>query len=136
MAEAVKTALVTGAARRIGAAIAEDLAANGFAVAVHCNRSRDEGQALVEKIVASGGRAALLTADLTDMGQAGGLIAVAAEALGPVGLLVNNASVFEDDSVEDFDPDVWERHFAVHLKAPAILSRQLCRGTARQIAKA
>ncbi len=65
-----------------------------------------------------------MPADLTDMRAAGGLIDAATEALGPVGLLVNNASIFEDDSLEDFDPDVWDRHFSVHLKAPAILSRQ------------
>jgi NAD(P)-dependent dehydrogenase (short-subunit alcohol dehydrogenase family) len=124
MSEAARTALVTGGARRIGKAIVEDLAAHGFAVAIHCNRSRDEAQALAAEIEASGGRAAVVEADLTDMQSADGLIAAATRALGSVNLLVNNASVFEDDSVEDFDLAVWERHFAVHLKAPAILSRR------------
>ena len=123
MPEAVRTALVTGGARRIGRAIVEDLAAHGFAVAIHCNRSRDEADALAARIIASGGRAAVVEADLTDMPATEGLVAAATEALGPIGLLVNNASIFEDDSVEDFDLAVWERHFAIHLKAPAVLSR-------------
>lgn len=124
MVEAVKTALVTGGAKRIGAAIVEDLAAHGFAVAIHCNRSRDEAEALSARIVGSGGRAAVVVADLTSMREADGLIGAAAEKLGPVGLLVNNASIFEDDSIENFDLAVWERHFAIHLKAPALLSRR------------
>ena len=123
MSEAAGTALVTGGARRIGRAIVEDLAAHGFAVAIHCNRSRGEAEALAARIRASGGRAAVLEADLTDMRAADGLIAAATAALGPVSLLVNNASIFEDDSVENFDLAVWDRHFAVHLKAPAVLSR-------------
>lgn len=121
MPEAGGTALVTGGARRIGRAICEDLARNGFAVAIHCNRSAAEANALAAEIAARGGRAAVLKADLSNMGEAEKLVAEAARLLGPVELLVNNASVFEDDSVEDFDLDVWDRHFAVHLKAPALL---------------
>ena len=123
MPEAAMTALVTGGARRIGRAIAEDLAAHGFAVAIHCNRSRDAAEALAAGIRATGGRAAVVAADLTDMQAADGLIGAAAEAFGPVGLLVNNASIFEDDEVTNFDLANWDRHFAIHLKAPAVLSR-------------
>lgn len=124
MVEAVKTALVTGGAKRIGAAIVEDLAAHGFAVAIHCDRSRGEAESLAARIIGSGGRAAVVTADLTNMQEADGLIAAATAELGPVGLLVNNASIFEDDAIENFDLEVWERHFAIHLKAPALLSRR------------
>ena len=124
MNEVVGTALVTGGAKRIGKAIVEDLAAHGFAVAVHCNRSRGEAEALAARITVSGGRAAVIEADLTDMRAADGLIAAATAALGPVRLLVNNASIFEDDSVENFDLAAWDRHFAIHLKAPALLSRR------------
>ena len=123
MTQAAGTALVTGGARRIGAAIVEDLAAHGFAVAIHCNDSRDAADRLAAKIAGSGGRSAVVQADLTDMDQAGALLGAAAEKLGPVDLLVNNASLFEDDSLQDFDPVVWDRHFALHLKAPAILAR-------------
>lgn len=120
-------ALVTGGAKRLGRAIVEDLAANGFAVAVHCNRSRDEAESLVGEIVAAGGRAAVVTADLTNMDRTAGLIEAATDALGPINLLVNNASLFEEDSLEDFDWSGWDRHFAVHVKAPALLTQRFAR---------
>jgi len=121
---ATRTALVTGGAKRIGRAIVEDLAENGFAVAIHCNRSRDDAEALAANIVANGGRAAVVSADLTDMDAVGGLIDAAAEKLGPVDLLVNNASLFEEDTIENFDWTGWDRHFAVHVKAPALLAQR------------
>lgn len=121
------TALITGAAKRIGRAIAEDLAAHGFAVAVHYNRSRAEAEDLVASIVGRGGRAAAVQADLTNMDSTAKLVAAAAERLGPVSLLVNNASLFEDDSATDFGWDAWDRHFAVHVKAPALLAREFSR---------
>ena len=124
MGNAPATALITGGARRIGRAIAEDLAAHGFAVAIHCNRSRDEAERLAESIVAAGGRATVVQANLENAEAAAGLIDVAADALGPISLLVNNASVFEPDGVEDFNAAVWDRHFAVHVKAPALLAQR------------
>ncbi|MEW9837170.1 SDR family oxidoreductase [Mesorhizobium marinum] len=124
MASATRTALVTGGAKRIGRAIAEDLAANGFAVAIHCNRSRDEAEALAAQIRASGARAAVVQADLCDPAATDALVDEAARALGPIGLLVNNASIFEDDSVAAFDPALAARHFAIHVNAPAMLSRR------------
>jgi len=125
MAMEEHVALVTGGARRIGRAIAEDLAAHGFAVAVHYNRAREEATQLVAAITARGGRAALVEADLTDMDAAAGVVAGAARALGPVRLLINNASAFEDDAADDFDWQVWDRHFALHVKAPALLAREM-----------
>jgi len=118
MVEMRKTALVTGGARRIGRAIAEDLARHGFAVAVHYNRSDAEAAELVAGIQATGGHAVAIQADLADLDAAAGLVAEAEAALGPVGLLVNNASIFQDDSATDFSRESFDRHFAVHLKAP------------------
>ncbi len=123
MTEAVLTALVTGGSRRIGRAISLDLAAHGFAVAIHCHNSRGEADALKAEIEANRGRAEVIEADLTDRAALGGVVASAAKALGPVGLLVNNASIFEEDTSSDFGWEVWDRHFAVHLEAPAMLSR-------------
>lgn len=123
MAKAEKTALVTGGARRIGRAIVEDLATHGFAVAIHCHESREDADKLAESIVAKGGRAAVIEADLTDLDAAANVVAKASAALGPLGLLVNSASLFVDDSAENFDWADWDRHFAIHLKAPARLSR-------------
>jgi NAD(P)-dependent dehydrogenase (short-subunit alcohol dehydrogenase family) len=108
MSGAAGTALVTGGAKRIGKAIVEDLAAHGFAVAIHCNRSRPDADVLAQKIRSSGGRAVVVEADLTDPAATGALIAEASEALGPV---------------ETFDPAVADRHFAIHVNAPAILAR-------------
>ncbi len=125
MASTETVALVTGGARRIGAAIARDLAANGFAVAIHYNGAREDAARLAADIEAAGGRAALVEADLTDMAAADGLVAAAERALGPVQLLVNNASIFEDDAADDFDWQVWDRHFALHVKAPALLTRRM-----------
>src|SRR5690606_18993477 len=96
MAREREVALVTGGARRIGEAIVRDLARNGFAVAIHYNGARAEADRLAAQIEAGGGRAAPVEADLTDMDAAGAVLAQAARALGPVRLLVNNASVFED----------------------------------------
>jgi NAD(P)-dependent dehydrogenase (short-subunit alcohol dehydrogenase family) len=124
MPTAPGVALVTGGARRIGKAIAQDLAAHGFAVAIHANTSFPDAQALAASINGSGGKAAAFLADLADADAAGDLIAAAQAALGPVTLLVHNASVFEDDTVLDFDWDGWDRHFALHVKAPVLLARR------------
>ncbi len=103
MTDRIKTALVTGGAKRIGRAIVEDLAANGFAVAIHCNRSADEGAALAREIARAGGKATVIEADLTDMSEVAALIERASAELGPVGLLVNSASIFKDDGPIDLD---------------------------------
>lgn len=128
MANGPKTALVTGGARRIGRAIVEDLAANGFAVAIHAHRSGENAAGLQQAVAGRGGRAAVVEADLEDADAVAGLVAKAATLLGPVGLLVNNASAFEPDTVEDFGWENWDRHFALHLKAPVMLARQLAVG--------
>ncbi|MBZ9795924.1 SDR family oxidoreductase [Mesorhizobium sp. ES1-4] len=127
MSKAAAVALVTGGAKRIGKAIVEDLARHGFAIAVHSNRSHDEADALAAMINRSGGRAAVVVADLTDMDAVGDLVGQAEAALGPISLLVNNASLFVDDSVEDFDWHAWDRHFAIHVKTPALLAQNFAR---------
>ncbi|KAA3448270.1 short chain dehydrogenase [Mesorhizobium sp. SARCC-RB16n] len=127
MSKATAVALVTGGAKRIGKAIVEDLASHGFAVAIHSNRSHDEADALAARINRSGGRAAVIAADLTDMDAVSGLVGQAEAALGPISLLVNNASLFVDDSVEDFDWHAWDRHFAIHVKTPALLAQTFAR---------
>jgi NAD(P)-dependent dehydrogenase (short-subunit alcohol dehydrogenase family) len=118
-----KVALVTGGARRIGRAITTDLASHGFAVAIHCNGSRAEADELAASLNEQGSKAAVVQADLSDRDALKGIIQDASEQLGPVHLLVNNASVFEDDAVMDFGWDDWDRHFAVHVAAPAFLTR-------------
>ncbi|MEQ8450584.1 MAG: SDR family oxidoreductase [Nitratireductor sp.] len=127
MARNGPVALVTGGARRVGAAIIQDLSAHGFGVAIHCNRSREEADRLADEIGRAGGRAVVLPADLSDIDAASGLVAAAADALGPVRLLVNNASAFDDDSPADPDWEKWDRHFALHLKTPVALASTMAR---------
>ena len=122
---------MTGGARRIGRAIVEDLASHGFSVAVHYDRSRESAGSLVDAIRAQGGCAEALQANLTDTAAAADLFARAGEALGPIGLLVNSASIFEDDTADKIEWDIWDRHFAIHLKAPAILSERFARNLPR-----
>jgi NAD(P)-dependent dehydrogenase (short-subunit alcohol dehydrogenase family) len=120
-------ALVTGGAPRIGRAIVEHLAGAGYAVAIHCRASRGEAEALAQALAAAGSSAAVVEADLGDPGAVEGLIAAASAAIGPLTLLVNNASLFEEDRVETLAAERWERHFTVNLRAPAFLARDFAR---------
>jgi len=122
-APASRVALVTGAADRIGAAIAERLAAEGWKVVVHYRSSAKKAEATVKRIRDAGHEAALVKADLADRGQRKSVVAEAAKEFGPLTLLVNNASIFERDSVTDLDEGLWDAHFAIHAEAPAFLSR-------------
>ena len=115
-------ALITGGARRIGRAIAEGLASQGFAVAIHAHNSLDEAQALADALGRAGARAAAVDANLHDVESTAGLVEKAARALGPVDLLVNNASVFRDDGAGAFNAETFEAHFSVHVRAPSILA--------------
>jgi NAD(P)-dependent dehydrogenase (short-subunit alcohol dehydrogenase family) len=116
-------ALVTGAAHRIGRAIAEDLARAGFAVAVHFHAGRDQAEAVVDGIVRAGGKAAAFDADLTDIAATESLVSEVKASLGAPVLLVNNASLFEADSLSDLDWNRWDRHFDIHAKATVALTR-------------
>lgn len=122
-ADSSRVALITGAADRVGAAIARGLAGDGWAVVVHYRASADKAEAVAGDIRAAGGNAATIGADLADRTQRAGLIAAAARRFGPLTLLVNNASLFERDAVADLDEALWDAHFAVHAEAPAFLSR-------------
>ena len=130
--QASAAVLVTGGARRIGAAIVADLAAHGFAVAIHCNGSRIEADALAKRLTDNGAQAVVLQADLTHRDDVEGLIETASGALGrPIRLLVNNAGLFEADGLMDFAWDNWDRHFAIHLEASVMLTRQFAKALLR-----
>ena len=119
-----RVALVTGAGKRIGRAIALDLAAHGFAVAVHYNGSAEAAHGVVAEIAAQGGTAVALQADLGDEAAVERLIPAAVEALGPVGVLVNNASSFDYDSIASATRAGWDRHMEANLRAPFVLIQQ------------
>ena len=122
-----RVALVTGAAKRVGRALALYLARDGWAVAVHYASSRVEAEQTAAEIEAAGGRAVTLQAELTDEGACAALVDQAASALGPVGLLVNNAAVFEYDTAEDATRASWDRHMEINLRAPFVLAQGLKR---------
>ncbi|WP_417583873.1 SDR family oxidoreductase [Pelagibacterium sp.] len=116
-------ALITGAADRIGAAIATRLAAEGYAVIIHYRSSGEKAESLADAIGADGGFAAALRADLANRQDRMGLIAGASELFGPLCVLVNNASIFEPDSADTLHEDLWDLHMAVHAEAPIFLAR-------------
>jgi NAD(P)-dependent dehydrogenase (short-subunit alcohol dehydrogenase family) len=117
-----KTALVTGGAKRIGRAIVEDLHAHGFAVAIHANDSLEEARELALELSSRGPTCIAVEADLAKVKTVPQMVAKAVDGLGPIGLLVNNASVFEDDDARRYDEANFDLHFSVHLKAPLMLA--------------
>ena len=123
MTASAGTALVTGAGRRIGRVLALRLADAGFDVAVHYGRSGEEAAAVVAEIQAKGRRAAAVQADLSDESETGTLVARAAEALGPLSLLVNNASVFLEDEARTMTRESWDAHLETNLRAPLALAQ-------------
>ncbi len=117
-----RAALITGAGRRIGRAISRALAQAGYAVVLHAHRSRAEAEQLAGEIVGAGGQARVVLADLADPEALAKLVPAAA-AFGPLTLLVNNASLFDEDEIASLDRARFERTLAVNLTAPLLLSQ-------------
>jgi NAD(P)-dependent dehydrogenase (short-subunit alcohol dehydrogenase family) len=121
--------LITGAADRIGKAMAIDLAKTGTPVCIHYNRSESAAHDLAQMIRETGGSAATVQADLLNDGDVAGLVAQASAVIGaPIQCLVNNASLFEADGVGDLSPGLFAKHFAIHATAPALLADQMVEG--------
>ena len=115
----MEAALVTGGAQRLGAAMVRRLAARGAAVAIHFHGSRAAAQALAAEVAATGVRTTVLAADLLDRHETAALVPAAAEALGqPLTILVNNASIFEHDTIRTATWESWDRHLGSNLRAP------------------
>jgi len=121
------TVLITGAARRIGRAIALDLAAVGWAVAIHYRRSAMEAAELVGEIEKRGGCARAFRGDLVDRNALEQLVANVESELGPVTALINNASEFLPDSIGNLDETTWDLHLCINLKAPVFLSEAMAK---------
>lgn len=119
--------MITGAARRIGRGIALDLAAAGWAVAVHYRSSAGEAEAVVAEIAANGGKAAAVSCDLADAAALPRLITTCRERLGAVTCLINNASEFLDDSPLDMTAERFQTHIDVNLRAPLLLAQAMAR---------
>jgi NAD(P)-dependent dehydrogenase (short-subunit alcohol dehydrogenase family) len=116
-------ALVTGAARRIGRALALAAAKAGHDVAIHARAADADTESLTREIEALGRRAAVVAADLADDGDLSALVPRAAAAIGPLALLVNNASLFEDDRLASLSAASLDAHLAANLRAPILLTQ-------------
>jgi NAD(P)-dependent dehydrogenase (short-subunit alcohol dehydrogenase family) len=121
------TALVTGAALRLGRAIALDLAKRGWRIGVHYQTSGAEAESLVEEIERLGSQAVALPADLTSEAQLRGLVQSCAEKLGSPTCLINNAARFEWDSIDTLGWAGWQAELDVNLRAPIFLTQECAR---------
>jgi NAD(P)-dependent dehydrogenase (short-subunit alcohol dehydrogenase family) len=118
-------ALVTGGGKRLGRAMALYLAGRGLDVAVHYNGSAQAAEEVAAQIEGMGRRAVALQADLLSEDDTQALLPRAAQALGPVSCLVNNASVFEYDQIDTITRESWDRHLESNLRAPVVLTQAL-----------
>lgn len=114
--------LITGGARRIGKAMSEGLARAGFPVMIHCNHSVEEAAELARDIQKAGGKAHIIQSDLLNSDDRAQLIQRASEIFGPIRILINNASIFENDTLTNLQNDLWDKHFDLHVKTPSFLA--------------
>jgi NAD(P)-dependent dehydrogenase (short-subunit alcohol dehydrogenase family) len=131
MTAAVKTVLVTGAAKRLGRAIALDLARHGWSVAIHYNSSEKEARATAADAATAGVKVALLKADLSRESETATLVERAAQELGPLTGLVNSASLFENDDWYSVSRESWDKHMETNLRAPFVLAQAFARQVPR-----
>jgi NAD(P)-dependent dehydrogenase (short-subunit alcohol dehydrogenase family) len=131
MTTAVKAVLVTGAAKRLGRAIALDLARHGWSVAIHYNSSEKEARATAADAATAGVKVALLKADLGRESETATLIERAAAELGPLTGLVNSASLFENDDWYSVTRESWDKHMETNLRAPFVLAQAFARQVPR-----
>lgn len=116
-------AIVTGGAVRLGRAMSLALAGAGARVVVHYGFSERAAQAVVAEIIALGGEAIAVQADLEDAGTIPGVVARGVDEFGQVNILVNSAGIYEPADVAGTTTALWDRHFAINLKAPFFLSQ-------------
>ncbi len=115
------TVLITGAAKRIGKALALGMGSDGWRVVLHYRSSDDDAESVAQMIRDQGGEAFTVQADLSDEEQVESLIARSVEQAGPLSCLINNASIFEEDSVETASRQSWDDHMQVNLRTPFVL---------------
>ncbi len=116
-----KSVLVTGGGKRIGRAIANKLGQDGWNVAIHYHSSQKDAESTADAIVAAGGRAAIVSANLMLESETATLVERAEKLIGPIDALVNNAAVFERDTVENATRESWDLHMETNLRAPFVL---------------
>lgn len=122
-----KVALVTGGARRIGEAVCRALARSGYSIALHYGTSDAAAAQTAKRISRDGGVCATFACNLADGHATENLVPAVLEEFGRLDVLINSASIFEKSSLESGSLEIWDRHFAVNLKAPYILMRSFAR---------
>jgi NAD(P)-dependent dehydrogenase (short-subunit alcohol dehydrogenase family) len=130
-----KVVLITGAARRVGAGLARDLARAGWSVAVHYRSGEAAAKALARELEGQGVRAAAFYADLEDPDQCHGLIPAVVDQFGRIDALINNASRFSYDTLETLTIESWQAHLASNLTAPVLLIRAFAKAIETQAIK-
>jgi NAD(P)-dependent dehydrogenase (short-subunit alcohol dehydrogenase family) len=123
----LKNVLVTGAAKRLGRAIALDLAAAGWNVAVHYHGSEEDADGAVQQARAFGVEAVALKCDLSQEAQTTTLVERAAKEIGPLTALINSASLFENDDWQSANRKTWDDHIETNLRAPLVLSQDFAK---------
>ena len=118
-----KKIIITGGATRIGAAIAESLASYDTEISIHYNKSKSAASKLKNKLEKLGSKIYLLKADLNNFNQTQSLLKVAYKKMKGVDCLINNASIFENDNLQNFSEKSFTKHININLKAPAILTQ-------------
>ena len=118
-----KYALVTGGGKRIGSSVCKALAKNNWHVIIHFNTSREEAEKTLEKIRKCNGKANLIKADLSKFSQVNKIIPQINKKFGNISLLINNASIFNKDTIKTVTSQIWDNHLEINLKAPFFLSK-------------
>ena len=126
-----KVVLITGAAHRIGAYIAKSMAEEGWHVAIHYHGSSDDAEKLAGEISSNGGCADIFAADFCHEEEVERLIPVIEAKMGKVQCLINNASLFENDTALNATRESWDKHMEVNLRAPFVLSQALVKSLKR-----
>lgn len=120
-------AVITGGASRVGSAIARDLAKHGWSLVLHVNRSLENAAILAKEVQALGGEARVIAADLTDSTQLIPYLDRASACFGVPDVIINNASIFQDDGIGHLDPVVFDAHHHIHTRAPVFLADAFAR---------
>ncbi len=128
----MKNVLVTGAAKRLGRAIALDLAAAGWNVAIHYNGSADDAEQVATEVRAKGVRAALVRGNFAREQETAAVVPAAAKAIGPLTALINSASLFEDDDWRSATRQSWDDHMEANLRAPFLLAQMFAKQLPRE----
>ena len=119
-----KKIIITGGATRIGAAIANKLSGPNKEIVIHFNKSKSKAEDLKKKLFLKGSKIYLIKADLNKDSDLKKIIKFAKSKLKYFDCLINNASLFENDKLENFTSQSWEKHITTNLKAPAYLSKE------------